>query len=148
MKPSGEDSNSTLAVLTVPIVAASGAVIERHVVALAIGGTGSPSIDVLQRVAVERAARRLARIRRHISDAVAARAAIERAVDAHLQTLRCPEDVQLELFSLRAMRDSDRAQATSAAARLDLDRRLAALHAEAAIDVGRPVLELAAGFRP
>jgi hypothetical protein len=148
MKPGGDDSNSALAVLTVPIVAASGAGIERHVVALAIGGTGSPSIDVLQRVAVERAARRLARLRRRVSDAVAARAAIERAVDAHLQTLRCPEDTQLELFSLRAMRDSDRAEATSAAARLDLDRRLAALHAEAAIDVGQPVLELAAGFRP
>jgi hypothetical protein len=148
LKPAGCDSSSRLAVLTVPIVAASGVVIERHVIALAIGGTGSPSIDVLQRVAIERATRRLARIRRRISDAIAARSAIERAVDAHLQTLRCPEDTQLELFSLRAMRDSDRAQAASTAARLDLDRRLAALHADGALDVGQPVLELTAGFRP
>jgi hypothetical protein len=148
MKRAGDVSNSRLAVLTVPIVAASGVVIERHVMALAIDDAGSASIDVVQRVAVERAARRLARVRLCISDAIAARAAIERAVDAHLQTLRRPEDTQLELFSLRAMRDGDRAQAAIAAARLDLDRRLATLHAEAALDVGQPVLELTAGFRP
>jgi superfamily II DNA or RNA helicase len=135
-----------IAVFTVPIVTANGVVIERHVVALEVGGTISPSLAALQNVVIECATRRLARIRGRVVAATAASVAIERAVDAHLQTLRCPEETQLELFSPRPARD--RARATSAAARLDLDRRLADLHAEAVIDVGRPVLELAIGFRP
>jgi superfamily II DNA or RNA helicase len=137
-----------LAVFTVPIVTANGVVIERHVVALEINGSISPSLAILKDAAVARATKRLARIRGHIVAATVAHAAIEQAVDAHLRTLRCPEETQLELFSGRTAGDRDRVRATSDAARLDLNRRLADLHAEAVIDAGRPALELTIGFRP
>jgi superfamily II DNA or RNA helicase len=132
-----------LAVFTVPIVTANGDVLERHVVALEADRAITPSLAVLQHVAIERATKRLARIRGPLLAAAAACAAIERAIDTHLQALRCPEDTQLEFFSLHAARE--RSRATSDAARLDLDRRLGDLRAEATIETGRPVLELMAG---
>jgi hypothetical protein len=134
-----------LAIVTVPIVSATGAVLERHVVALVISETNTIRVAALQQAAVDRAAVRLARIRGRVAAASAAFVAIERAIDAHLQTLRCPEETQLEFFSLRAARERDRADAAGAAVHRGRHRRVDDLHADASIAIGQPIVELIAG---
>lgn len=144
-------------VFSVLILDRVGAIVERHVVALAIAArantgptpaeifgeaiTSRDGREALEAQVTHRLIARLSRLHRLLSVEADRRIATERAIALHLHALRYPEEAQLGLFSRREATAFAHARLAAALADADTAARLRAEDDRARVDLARPVLE-------
>jgi superfamily II DNA or RNA helicase len=138
-------AGSALFVFVVPLVDASGAIVESHVVAVR---ADSDSIDFDDAIACAAAAARLSlgtRARRlgqrrhaHLAELIAR----EQVLAARLELGRHPSEAQPGLFDRRAIRSIEASDADVSAIREDTRRRVADLESGTSIEIGDPIVTL------
>jgi hypothetical protein len=137
--------DQSLLVFSVPLVDGSGAVVERHVVALRVAeGTNVDEARALAGATLASRARRLAfRLRRQLHG----RAGIEIALASHVLTSLTAREAQPGLFDEQELRAFEAARTEADMHRQLLDDRRADWERQADVRVGRPILELALDAR-
>jgi superfamily II DNA or RNA helicase len=132
--------DGSLLVFSVPLVDGSGAVVERHSVALrAADVTNVDATRALASVTLAPRARRLARRLRQLQHG---RAGVEIALASHVLTSLTPRDAQPGLFDERELRAFEAARTEADMHRQLLDDRRVDWERQADVSVGRPILEL------
>lgn len=142
---------STVAVVVVPFVDATGTTVDRHLLVL-----GSPAVwrrpaetsrsewwaDIALLAARRTIEARRRRIARWTAVSAGRMAVVERAVGRHLYAQQYPERVQPELFSADRARAFEQARRDADALAATIDRQIATWQRRTEIEIGRPVLAL------
>ncbi|MEO7189741.1 MAG: DEAD/DEAH box helicase [Vicinamibacterales bacterium] len=147
---SGDDA---LAVVSVPFVDGTAAVIERYLLVVRLPTSARvQSLRSAERDAVyaqgivslagSRLEARRRRLQRALRSAADAASQNETAIERHLRMLRCPEEVQPELFTRQKERAFEAAREEAHLVALEASARRHALGAAAELQLGRSSIEL------
>jgi superfamily II DNA or RNA helicase len=143
---------SCLLVFTVPLIDGSGAVIEQHAVVVRAGampagaGMRRAALELARAAAVDRVRPRAARVDRRIRADAERAARVDRVIIRRLVEESAAGEVQTGLFDRRAARVALEAGADAARLEAGLRERLDASR-RAGVTIGRPVLQVAIGWR-
>ncbi|HYN09218.1 MAG TPA: helicase-related protein [Vicinamibacterales bacterium] len=149
-------SAGVLLVFSVPLIDGSGAVVERHVVAIRADSRRElrrfdargllrdrALIDAARSTAARALAARARRLARRLRRQLDADLRLDAALASRVLTSLVPAEVQPGLFDRRELRALDRARSDADAVQQGVDDRRADRERQTEITVGRPALELA-----